>query len=818
MKKVILLGLMPFLFLIFSGLKAQNTGILTGEVVGANGEPLVDANVYLLKSSDSSVVKVALTETDGKFEFSGLGIDTLLLAVQAIDYASHTSTAFTIDPQRNPNAWPRIQLIASKDTKLETVSIVAKLPAVEHKIDRTVVNVDALISVAGGTAMDALEKSPGVSVDQNGGIKLKGKTGVLVFIDDKPTYLSGADLESYLRSLPSSAIKQIELMTNPPARYDAAGNAGIINIKTKKNNIRGVNGGFTLNYGQGHYAKSNNSFNLNYRRNKFNLFTTGSGTVRDGFQDLYIDRIYLNPDASPKSLFGQRSYIAQHTRSLSAKVGMDYYVSDKTTIGLVANGSWMPNNVQTDNTALVRDNVGDLTSTVLADNALKNNFRNAGLNLNLRHEFDSTGKSLTVDADYVLYQSNDAARFKNYVYTPEGVITYEDQLDGKIPSTINIYAFKADYSHPLKSGLNLSTGIKTVFTKTDNSVEYVRTIAGISAVDYNITNHFLYDESILAAYVNASKEWKRIGMQLGLRGESTRSNGNQLGNIVQPASQFRRKYDNLFPTAYLSYKLDTAAHHQFVASYGRRIDRPFFQDLNPFLSPLDKFTFYSGNPFLKPAFAHSISLAHTYKNAFTTTVSYNRSSGEINETLEIKSGIYYSRPGNIGRSENMNIAFDGTIPIAKWLSTNAYAEMGKVHYVSQLYNTQLDAKGNYIFLRAINMFQFKKGWNAELTGEYMSNFVSAQVATGDFGFITVGAKKNILKDKGSIKLSLRDVLYSTKYRGVINNLGQTTATYHSTVDSRVLSFTFNYRFGKSLGDQRRHNGGSADSEKGRVKG
>jgi hypothetical protein len=818
MKKIILLGFVPFLFLIFSELKAQRTGMLTGEVLGANGMALVDANVYLLKAADSSVVKVALTEADGKFEFSGLGADTLLLAVQAIDHATHTSTAFTIDPQINPNIWPRIQLVSSKDTKLETVSIVAKLPAVEHKIDRTVVNVDALITAAGGSAMDALEKSPGVSVDQNGGIKLKGKTGVIVFIDDKPTYLSGTDLENYLRSLPASAIKQIELMTNPPARYDAAGNAGIINIKTKKNNIQGVNGAVTLNYGQGRYVKSNNSFTLNYRRNKFNLFTNGSGVIRNGFQDLYIDRNYLYSDGAPQSFFGQRSYIAQRTASSSAKVGMDYYLSDKTTIGLVANGSWMPARVQTDNTAEVRNASAMLTSIVLADNAQKNNFRNAGLNLNFRHQFDSTGRSLTVDADHVRYRSDDAALFKNLVYTPNGDLTYNDQLDGVIPSAINIYAFKADYSHPLKSGLNLDGGIKTVFTKTDNSVEYVRTVAGISAIDYNISNHFLYDETILAAYANASKEWKRLGIQAGLRAESTRSKGNQLGNAVQPATQFNRKYDNLFPTIYLSYKLDSAAHHQFNFSYGKRIDRPYFQDLNPFLSPLDKFTFYSGNPYLKPAFAHSVSLAHTFKNVLTTTVSYNKSSGEINETLEIQNGIYYSRPGNIGRSEIINIAMDATIPFAKWLSTNAYVEAGRTQYLSKLYNTKLDVGGNYIFMRAMNMFQFGKGWSGELSGEYISSFVSAQVKTGDFGFANIGLKKNILKDKGSIKVSLSDVLRTRRFRGTINNLYQTTATFHSTIDSRVLAFTFNYRFGKSLGDQRRHNGGSADSEKGRVKG
>ncbi len=808
------LGLLFLLF--FNGLHAQFS--LSGTVVGASGEGLADANVFLLRQADTSLVKTALTEADGKFEFTDIADNKVFVAIKEVELLPYTGTTVEFNDAQTKVDLGLIQLQAGKETQLETVQIVSKLPLVERKIDRTVVNVDAMLTAAGGTAMDALEKSPGVSVDQNGGIRLKGKNGVVVFIDDKPTYMSGADLENYLRSLPASTIKQIELMTNPPAKYDAAGNAGVINIKTKKNNIEGFNGSVTASYGRGRYAKSNNSLILNYRRNKFNLFTSLSGGQRNIFQDLYIDRTYLQADQSPQSYFGQRSYIKREMPSLSAKVGIDYYLSEKTTIGLVTNGSWLPSHNGTENVASVLDAQQLLTSTVLADNSTESTFKNGGINLNFRHQFDSTGKSLTMDADYVAYSSDENHLFQNFVYNPADSLIYQDRLDGTLPSDIRILAFKADYSHPLRNGLNIGGGIKGSLTTTDNAVEYIRTVDGSSEVDYNISNHFLYDEKIFAAYVNASKEWKRFGFQAGLRAESTRSLGNQLGNIVQPATEFNRKYDNLFPTAYMSYKLDSAGNHQLVLDYGKRIDRPFFQDLNPFLSPLDKFTFYSGNPYLKPAFAQTVSLSHSFKGVLNTTLSYGRSSGEINETLEIVNGIYYSRPGNIGRSEVMNLAIDAQIPFAKWLTTSAYVEMGRTHYVSKLYTQKLDASGNYIFLRAMNMFQFGKGWSGELSGEYMSHFVSAQVATGPVGYTSLGLKKNILHDKGSVKLSLSDVFYTREFTGVINNLDQTTATYHSTVDSRVLALTCNYRFGKSLGEQRKHNGGSADSEKNRVKG
>lgn len=807
-----------FLLLLFVSPYTFAQSNLSGTVLGVGDEPVAEATVYLLNAADSSLLRSALTDATGSFELADAPADTVLLAVRHVDFKPYLGEAFVLQPGDGAMPLPRIQLQPAGDTKLETVDIVAKLPLVELKIDRTVVNVEAMISVAGGTAMDALERSPGVKVDQNGNISLKGKPGVVVFIDDKPTYLSGEDLANYLRSLPASTLKSIEIMTNPPAKYDAAGNAGILNIRTKKNNVQGFNGAFSVNYGQGRLSKSTNSLSLNYRHNKLNISSNFGGGYRTGFQDLFINRAYFQGFGMPSSYFRQRSYIEKRIPVVNGKVSVDYYASEKTTIGLVLTGGTSRRNEQTDNVARVLNGNEVPISRVTADNTIDALWRNGGANLNLRHTFDSLGRNITVDADLLRYANDEVHLFNNTVMHPMGDTTYTDRLDGTLPSDIRIVAFKSDYEHPLRNGLQLSGGVKASFTHTDNAVEYIRTVGAVSEVDNTISNHFIYDERILAAYVNASKEWKRFGAQLGLRGESTRSFGNQLGNAFQPASKFDRKYDNLFPTAFLSYKLDSAADHQLNLSYGKRIDRPFFQDLNPFLSPLDKFTFYSGNPYLKPAFAQNVSLAYAFKGMLNVSLNYGLSRGEINETLEIINGIYYSRPGNIGRSEFLNLSADAQIPVTKWWTASLYGESGRVHYVSKLYDQILDAKGIYCFGRFTNLYQFGKGWSGEFSGEYMSRYPSAQVTTKGVGFLTLGAKKLILKDKGAIKLSLSDVLYTRHFRGTINNLTNTIATYHSPIDSRVLSATFSYRFGKNLGEQRRHDGGSADSEKGRVKG
>ncbi len=250
-KKITLIVI--FIFGIRLVSNAQSVYKLSGHIYDSTKAFVEGAIVSLLKANNSSLVKTIFTEADGGFEFEIAKEDSFKVLVNQLGYKKYISTVIVIDTFKKTINLP-ITLINDEGKKLEEVTIVTKLPFVERKADRTIVNPDALISSAGMTALDVLSKSPGVMVDQNGVIKLKGKSGVIVYIDDKPTYLTGSELESYLRSLPASAIKQIELMTNPPAQYEAAGNAGIINIRTKRNKLKGINGNFSLNYGQGIYG------------------------------------------------------------------------------------------------------------------------------------------------------------------------------------------------------------------------------------------------------------------------------------------------------------------------------------------------------------------------------------------------------------------------------------------------------------------------------------------------------------------------------------------------------------------------------------
>jgi hypothetical protein len=263
---------------------------------------------------------------------------------------------------------------------LKSISVTAKKPFIEQKIDRTVMNVDALISNSGVSALEVLENAPGVIVSSEGSISLKGKSGVIIFIDDKPTYLSGIDLVNYLRSMPSGTLDKIEIMPNPPARYDAAGNAGVINIRTKKNRVGGFNGGINLNFGQGKYSRTNNSFNFNYKNQKINFFGTTSYSINNGFNDLDIFRYYFKGDGSLRSTFFQNSFIRQTSYSTNIKLGVDYFLSEKTTVGVLVNGVVRPFKSTTANKSVVSNDSGSIDSLITADNKENSKWKKGSIN------------------------------------------------------------------------------------------------------------------------------------------------------------------------------------------------------------------------------------------------------------------------------------------------------------------------------------------------------------------------------------------------------------------------------------------------------
>lgn len=804
-----------FALLIFSFANAQtNGGKISGTVLDDAKKPLDGATVTLLVAKDSTVVSTLLANKDGSFTFQNLKENTYTIKASYIGYKNYRSEPVTISRQKAVNLPPIILTAAGKT--LNEVAVTAKRSYIQQKIDRTVVNVGSLISNTGANALEVLSKSPGVQVDADGNIIFKGKSGVLVMIDDKPTYLSASNLATYLRSLPSSALDQIELMDNPPAKYDAAGNAGVINIKTKKNTIKGFNAVISADYAQGHYSRTDESINLNYRVNKVNLFANLSYNGQRTYRRLEIDRDYLDDNGAKTSSLKDISYFRPSSSNTNIKAGMDYYVSPKTTWGVVFTGTISRDHDNSPVYSLSYGPNGGLDSSITTSNSSRNKFDSKGININYTHKYDSTGRTLTFDLDYINDLSGSKQLFMNDTFLPDGTLINSRTLRDDLPSTINIYSAKADYSHPLKGKAKFEAGIKSSYVNTDNAANYFNVINGESSIDYNNTNRFLYKENINAAYVNFNKTVGRFSIQTGLRAENTNGIGHQLGNAQRPDSSFANHYTNLFPTAYLSYNLDTAGHKVLVASYGRRIGRPSYGSLNPFTFFVDEYTYFSGNPFLRPQFTDNYKLAYSFKSLFTIAVTYNYTTDVQNETIHRDGKIFISTTGNIGQQKTWDYSINTNLQPAKWWSVNLYAEVYNNTYQGAFYNGYLHASKYTFSANGNNQFTISKSWSAELSGFYNTSGTYGQFVSIPTGMLNAAIQKKILNNKGTIKLNMRDVFHSFSPSGTITNIVGATATYHNYLDTQVATLAFTYNLGNLTHNAPKRDTGGAESEQGRA--
>jgi len=793
-------------------------GHISGEVTDDNRKPIEAASISLLHAGDSSRVRQTVTDKTGRYVFEKIAEGKYLVSASSVGHSIQYSPTFEVSAAQSSVALGSLALAAAAKN-LQEVAVVGKRPLIEQKADRMVINVDASPANAGSTALDVLERSPGVTLDKDDNISLKGKQGVTVMIDNKPTYLSAAQLTSYLKSLPASAIDQIELMTNPSAKYDAAGNSGIINIKTKKNKTKGFNGSVNLTHTQGVYPKPSGSLNLNYRNGKANFFLNGGYSRWEGYQHLDIGRTYLNPgpDRVVNSIFSQGTEIHFANPEMNLKFGMDYFLSNKTTLGFVVSGFRNKENNFTTSNIFLKDAHNSVDSMVNSSSVSKNNWKNGSINLNFRHQFDSTGRELTVDLDYVRYSSQNDQHFDNITTYPGKNDRLETVLTGNLPSTINIYTFKSDYTHPLARDLKLEAGVKSSYVNTDNMANYFNIINNDPEVDTAKTNHFLYRENINAAYVNLNKQYKKWGVQAGLRVENTNYRGHQLGNgisVINRDSTFSRNYFSFFPTLYISYQ--ASEKNQFSVNYGRRIDRPAYQDLNPFLFFLDQYTYQAGNPYLQPQFSHNVELSHTYAGFLSTTLNYSYTEDFFSETFEQSGRATILRNGNIGSRQNAGIAVSAQLHVTKWWMSILYSNVNYTKFKGVLYGEPISVDATTLTLNVNNQFTFSHGWSAELSGWYRTKGVEGQIVIYSLGQATAAVSKKLLQDKASIKLGVRDFLYTNKPHGYLN-FQQTEATFHNNRDSRQVSMTFSYRFGKPLKVPVRRRTNGAGEEESRVK-
>ncbi|GAC1386970.1 MAG: hypothetical protein NVSMB45_16680 [Ginsengibacter sp.] len=390
------------------------------------------------------------------------------------------------------------------------------------------------------------------------------------------------------------------------------------------------------------------------------------------------------------------------------------------------------------------------------------------------------------------------------------------ELRGSLPSDIKIYSGKIDYSMNLKKGTKLEAGAKSSYVTTDNNAIYDNFLNSLWTPDYGKTNHFLYNENINAAYINLNKQVKKWGFQTGLRLENTIATGHQLGNQVNHDSSFKRDYTGLFPTVYISYEANK--NNTLSINYGRRIDRPDYQSLNPFYYFLDDYTYQFGNTQLKPQYTNSVEFSHTYKGFLTTTLNYGKTTDMFSEVFkQINSERKtFVTQDNIASRRDMGIAVSAYMPIGKIWTTNIYVNVANNRFKGTISGSPLDVSGTTFMGNVSNQFKFKKGWSADLSGWYRSKGIEGQIIAQPMWQASAGVQKEILKKKGTLKLGVRDIFQSQHFNGLIS-FQDIDAKVRENGYNRTATLTFTYRFGKPMKTQQRRHIGGASDEQNRIK-
>jgi outer membrane receptor protein involved in Fe transport len=802
---------------ITASLSAQlKIGKVSGVATSIDGKAIDGATASLLKLKDSSLAKVAVSNKAGAFEMEKIATGKYFIKVSAVGFKTFSGSAFDISEGKSEVEIKDIQLPAS-DKVLANVDVVTKRPLIENKIDKMVVNVEASATNVGLSALEVLEKSPGVTVDNDGNISVKGKSGVIVLMDGKPAYLSGRDLTNYLKNLPSNQLDQIEIMTQPSAKYDASGNSGIINIKTKKNKADGFNGSISTSAIFANYFKNTNSLNVNWRKNKVNLFANYGYSYWQGFNEIDISRQYRTGKgleffrSSDQNTFGRFSGYPHNF-----KTGLDYFASKKTTLGVVVTGLFDNRKFKSETTSNFYDSAFRKDQYNLSTTQNHDVWTNLGFNLNFRQLIDDKGKELTADADYVFYRTKGKQYSNNYLYNTAGSLKENPYLlNGNLPGNIDIFSFKSDYTHPLPKNAKLEAGIKSSYVKTDNDAQYATWNNSSSYWESDTTrsNHFIYKENINAAYINLQKQVGKWGLQLGLRAEQTISEGKQ----IVKNSTFKKDYTKVFPTLYVSYKYNDKS--TFGLSYGRRIERPGYLDLNPFQYLLDRYTYQEGNPYLQPQFSHNVEVSYNYNGQLNISTNYTKTTDIINDIIKnVKTGenfTTFQTKENIASRRNIGLAISYNKPITKWWNMSAFGNVYN-NYYNGLVNNEPVSLGITAFSGNLNnQFTFKKGWSAEVSGFYNSkNLMSSVILAKPMGMFSLGAGKQILKTKGTVRVNIRDPFWLMKFNGR-TDMDTFVTDIQSKWDNRRFIISFVYRYGKAATPQRKRSS-SAQDELNRV--
>lgn len=785
----------------------QPSGQISGELLAEKNGTY---SLLLKRAQDSMLVKAELSNPDLKFVFEFIPQDLYFLEVRQLEQVLYRSDSFRLQQ-------PQLVLspisLNTPQHGLREIKIVQQKAILEQKADKLIYHVEHTLEAPSNDALQVMQKAPGITVDQNGTISMRGKRGVQVMINGKPTYLSGAQLANLLRTTQAAQIARIEVISNPSSKYDAEGNAGIINIILKKDQKRGSNGMIVLSYGHGKYHKSANGINYNLREKKLNLFSSLNVSDNVGFNDLQLYRQFYTA-GNYQGAYRQYNYLLFPSRSGIAKIGLDYYPNSRHTLGWSAQGSTTRFNPKADNIAYVENPFGLDTSYYTSTSRSRERYSNLSVNLYSKHVLDSSGSEISTDWDYANYGNTALQHFTTRYFTMQDIEYRPLQLlHAETDGRLYIFSGKADLTKTLsKNWGKLEAGIKSSYVKSDQDIAYYDHANGVVHFDSSQSNHFVYSENINALYLSHSFDIRKLGVQWGWRAEQTVAKGKQLLN----GQSFQRNYWQLFPTLFLSRTIN--ASHQVGLSFSRRIQRPGYDLMNPVRLFIDATTYKTGNPYLIPQNSYIAELNHTWKQTWLTSVSATWINQSITEVLipdETQTNITIQTNKNLNRQFILAISESANVKPLRWWTMQFEVNPYYSFYSGILANMPIRS-GMWSFnAKSMHMIQLPRAFTlqADAFFQYRERYSFSSIEP--FGALNLSLQKTFKNKRTSLRLSANDVFYSSRFRGSSRYTNYYEQFYVQR-DSRTLVLAITHRYGKSTVPGAKKRASGAEDEKQRA--
>lgn len=798
------------LFAFVFPLPAWGQTSVSGQVQDSEGKGIPFVNVLLLQAKDSSLVKGMVSSEGGVFQLDQVQGGTYLVAASMVGYEKRYLAPFTIGVGQNRLDLPPLVLPQAAN-QLGEVSVVATKPLFEQQIDRLVVNVQSSITAAGSTALDVLERSPGITVDrQNGGLVMNGKQGVMVMVNGRLNRLPLSAVVQMLAGMNASNVDKIELITTPPAQYDAEGNAGMINIVLKDNAAYGTNGSYSFFAGHGFFEKAGANFNVNYRTPKFNLFADASLLWDHFWFQIKNDRLvtHENQLTQTSTVSNRPSYRWVY----NTRLGFDYKLTAKTTIGGLLVGfdnKWKQ--LARNTTNILKDD--QLATAILIQDREKNNWAHGMGNLNIRHAF-TRDHHISLDLDYLRYYHYNPHWYTNTYQHLEENSQPVDKINSSIKVPIQMWVAKADYAMPFGKASKLEAGLKGTISRLKNDVSLEWLQGGTWQTDVEFTQHYRMLEDIGAAYVTFHHPINvKTKLQTGLRYEYTHTH---LSSLDQPGL-VKRRYGNLFPSVFVSREMGKESNLQL--SFSRRISRPTYSDLASVFTYFDPYTLLIGNSSLRPAYTNSFQAVYQFRKSYLLTLGYSKDTDAINWLVRIDpiSNTQITYKGNLTSLNTLSLGVSLPVRVSSWWQMQNHLAAGWQRSIVDYQGETIHNSRRYGQVNTVHTFRLPADFSVEVSGIYHTRTLFGMATQKPLGTLNVGIEKKLKKEKGKLQIAVSDLLWTNRldyhYFNPTVNLDQSIGV---NFEPRVVRLTYSHNFGNKNVEAATKRATSSEEERSRV--